>query len=145
MGYRTAIGIKDGVNVVFYTPTPFVPGETRFLLNGQLLPTDYISEVNPATGEIHWLDAQPPRSMDDLLLYYVDALESSRVRIVYECPIHGVIRDGYAISGKLTEDLAITGDITLAEVISSQIVQDEITGSISEHHVSGRISCVIGG
>lgn len=37
---RDLIGVVDGVNTIFKTPVPYVPGSVRVFLNGQLKRSD---------------------------------------------------------------------------------------------------------
>lgn len=38
--FRNLTGLVDGVNTVFQTPVPYVPGSVRVFLNGQLKRSD---------------------------------------------------------------------------------------------------------
>ena len=110
--YRTAIGAIDGTNRQFFAPTPYSPGETRFILNGQMLGEDCITEIDALTGEVRWEDAQPPRAGDDLLLYYIDRGGDSETVTQCILPLHGrVIRDR-PLQGTLGALQGLTGEVT---------------------------------
>lgn len=74
--FEVAIGVSDGVNLLFYTPTPYLPGSVAVFLNGQLKRADFTdgwTEANPVTGEVALLIAPlggvPP---DVVQIFYLD-------------------------------------------------------------------------
>jgi len=73
----TAGGAIDGVNVKFYTPVPYVPGSTAYILNGRTrraeLDDGYL-ETNPGTGEITVSEA--PLSGDVVQIFFTDTAPS---------------------------------------------------------------------
>lgn len=121
-----AVGVIDGVNPTFYTPTvPYLAGSVRYYLNGQLQTDDCVIEVNPQSGEVR-VDGNgqiPPRVGDVVQLFYIDEGASSgtesyglgicriRGRIVVE-PIRGKIGDAETISGRLAPADVVQGRLS---------------------------------
>ena len=140
--YQTALGAIDGVNTTYITPTPYVPGYSRFILNGQLLAADCIDEVDANTGEVRWLDAQPPREGDTLLIYYVDqadqvALEDLEVVI---CPLQGVLQGEQALGGALDTQSDLHGTLAPAQALGGALdIDGLLTGSLEEITLVGRL------
>jgi hypothetical protein len=76
---RLAIGPIDGTNVVFYTPVPYVPSSTAYIINGRTYsslaprgsfnPYGYF-ESNPDVGQIT-LDF-PPQPGDVVQILFSD-------------------------------------------------------------------------
>lgn len=65
-------GVIDGVNTLFITSEPYVPGQLYVFLNGLLQRRDYDDgwiETNPATGAVTLKEA--PQTTDVLQIYYI--------------------------------------------------------------------------
>jgi len=135
--YRTAIGVVDGVNRTFFTPTPYFPGETRFLLNGQLLDASCITEVDPATGEVRWEDVQPPRVGDDLLLYYIDADEAQRDTVVeVVLPLHGILQRDQSLHAQLCRERLLQGVVVSAALLAGEVQRErKVSGVVQRDGV----------
>ena len=140
--YRRAIGATDGVNRTFFTPTPYEPGETRFLLKGQMLSADCITEVNPATGEVRWEDAQPPRVGDDVLLYYFEAGASTVPPVELILPIKGVLVRCEELRGALQSERSVTGVLTRCGGLKGSVRRSQgLTGRIRRtRRLTGRLT-----
>lgn len=69
-----AIGVVDGVNTLYKTSRPYVPGSLTAYLNGLLQertsPTGWV-ETNPTTGDVTLSFA--PQELDDIQFGYLDA------------------------------------------------------------------------
>jgi len=73
----TAGGAIDGVNVKFYTPVPYVPGSTAYILNGRIHRPDFDDgyvESNPGVGEITVNEA--PLDGDVVQIFFTDTAPS---------------------------------------------------------------------
>ena len=73
----TAGGAIDGVNVKFYTPVPYVPGSTTYILNGRTRRADLddgYTESSPGTGEITVSEAPLPG--DVVQIFFTDTAPS---------------------------------------------------------------------
>lgn len=121
--FEVALGIVDGVNVVFFTPTfPYVPGSVAVFFNGQLKRADFADgwvESNPVTGEVTLLIAPLPAAYgnpDDVIqIFYLD--NSVPAAVVPETEItrlHGVVLDTVdVVSAHLVEVQPLRGSITV--------------------------------
>lgn len=92
-----AIGVIDGANTSYQTPTPYKPTTLRVLLNGQLLQLDCHQEDDPTTGAWTWLDPQPPRPGDSVYVLYDAAGDAPDYIAV--CPLVGTVRPVYTLAG----------------------------------------------
>jgi len=75
--FEVALGVSDGVNLVFFTPTaPYLPGSVAVFLNGQLKRADFTDgwvETNPVTGEVDLLIAPLGGAPPDVVqIFYLD-------------------------------------------------------------------------
>lgn len=97
--FEVALGVSDGVNLVFFTPTaPYLPGSVAVFLNGQLKRADFMDgwvETNPVTGEVDLLIAPLGGAPPDVVqIFYLD--DSVPVAGVPEAEItrlHGTVLD----------------------------------------------------
>ena len=64
---RAAIGVKNGVNQVFKTPTPYLPGEIIVIRNGQKLPPECITEIDWVTVNVGFA----PESLETITLHFI--------------------------------------------------------------------------
>lgn len=107
--FEVALGVVDGVNVVFTTPTPYVGGSVAVFLNGQLKRADFMDgwvETNPSLGVVTLLMAPEPAAFgnpDDVVqVFYLDS--SSPVLPETEVtPLRGTIRATDDLEGQFVE------------------------------------------
>jgi hypothetical protein len=115
--FEVAIGVSDGVNLLFYTPTPYLPGSVAVFLNGQLKRADFMDgwvESNPVTGEVTLLIAplggMPP---DVVQIFYLDT--SVPVAVLPEAEIT-------VLQATILDDV----DVLLAKVVEVQVLRATI-------------------
>jgi hypothetical protein len=72
----------DGATTTFFTPTQFVPGTLRIVLNGQLYePDDMKWGWTENTVQQFTMDAHTPRNGDELQAFYVEADTGAQVGV----------------------------------------------------------------
>lgn len=112
------LGLIDGANTAYTTPTPYAPSTLRVLLNGQLTSFDAIVETNPSSGAFLWVDPQPPRNGDKLIAFYLDVL-SGGIEIVEVCPLVGVLDVEDALEGGLGELDSVVGAVEAEQTLTA--------------------------
>jgi len=129
------VGVIDGVNVTFFTPTaPYGAGSVRYYLNGQLLPDDCLIEVDRNSGEVR-VDGNgqiPPRPGDVVQFFYIDessATPADAGRTV--CPVRGVLEEETAFVGVL-EDRPIQGEVVTSTQVSGELVSLDLRGRVED-------------
>lgn len=120
--FEVALGVSDGVNLVFFTPTaPYLPGSVAVFLNGQLKRADFMdgwAETNPVTGEVTLLIAPLPAAFgnppDVVQIFYLDTATPPAVTPDTEITVlHAVVLDTVdVLSGHLVEVQRICGVVT---------------------------------
>jgi len=139
MGFQRvepAIGVVDGANTTFYTPTaPYGAGTVRYFLNGQLLPKDCLTEIDPNTGEVEVDDSPPPRVGDTVELLYLDESGGAAPQVVVGvCQLEVFLED-------VTEE-EITGHLEVVDVAGELSTSDAISGEVTEVQIVGEVSLV---
>jgi hypothetical protein len=104
-----ALGLINGANTAFTTPTPYSPGSLRVIHNGQLLEIDCAEEVSPSAGTWTWLDPQPPRPGDTVTVLYDDV--GGAPAYIPVCPLVGVIRPTHLLRGVLVPTMQLVGSV----------------------------------
>jgi len=138
MGYpriEEGVGVIDGVNVTFYTPTaPYGIGSVRYYLNGQLQTEDNVVEVDPASGEVR-VDGNgqvPPRPGDVVQFFYDDESSVSPEdagRTV--CRVRGVLVSTTDFEGRI-EDRPIRGEVSSSVQVVSELVPLGLRGRVED-------------
>lgn len=120
--FEVAIGVVDGANLIFYTPTPYLLGSAAVFLNGQLKRADFADgwvESNPSLGEVTLLQPPQPAAFgnpDDVVqVFYLDP--TSPVAEVPDTEItvlHAVVLDTVdALVANLSEVQPIRATVTV--------------------------------
>jgi hypothetical protein len=142
-----ATGTIDGANVLYSTPSAYGAGTLRVLLNGQLLPPDCLTELDPSAGTWRWEDAQPPRAGDTVANIYTDGsgvgagdsgeavfIRALKGRLRPLVSMQGVLRPLVQVKGAMRAQIRLSGAIK--PVVG-------ITGSITPiKRLRGRMRCI---
>lgn len=135
--FEVALGVVDGVNVLFTTPTPYVAGSVAVFLNGQLKRADFMDgwvETSPSLGQVTLSMPPEPAAFgnpDDVVqIFYLDT--SDVLPETEVTPLRGSIQVMSDLTGELVEVdvlgglLEFEGDGLLGEVAGLE----EIGGNI---------------
>lgn len=135
-------GTVDGVNKVFYTPTPYTAGTVAIFINGQLKRPGYDDgwvETDPATGAVTLREAPqpcPPDHDEVIQAFYIDTVPDGAALdltgIIEEIEdltgtlagtpqLTGIVDDAEDVVGSLTGDGALSGQIDGIQEIIGQL------------------------
>jgi len=143
-GYPTieeAVGVIDGVNVTFYTPTvPYTADSVRVYINGQLEDDVYLTEIDRNTGEVEL--EFPPIPGDIVQLFYLDESGGpvcpERGRVY--CPVVGTVSEVESLVGLIDDTQIVTGTLEEGPEITGELEPVDVTGVVSEvTEIRGRI------
>lgn len=138
-----AQGTIDGVNTIFATGTPYVPGSTAYILNGRIhnqktldSPFGYV-ELDPDLGTIQV--ANPPLLNDVVQIFFWDRIvtppppiqQLTGTVVAGATPIQGVVAE--AMPTRLT---GVVGPRTLQGVIRPER-PEQIVGEVSTGQIRG--------
>ena len=138
-----AVGVIDGVNVTFYTPTvPYLSGSVRYYLNGQLQTDDCVIEVNPQSGEVR-VDGNgqiPPRVGDVVHLFYIDdGADTGTSLSLGVCRLRGKITTE-TLYGKIGEADVLSGRLALTDVVRGTVKPVRVLATLREYQpIRGKI------
>lgn len=108
--FETAIGVVDGINTIFFTSLPYLPGTTAVFLNGLLLEPTLVDgwlEIAPGLGQFQM--KEPPRTTDVVRVYYLDQMDIIVVQEV--CEITGILEEEEPMLGVLEEEESVEGAV----------------------------------
>lgn len=141
--FTVAVGAIDGVNVFFFTPTPYTPGTLAVFLNGVLLRKDYDNgwiDINPVTGAFETKEA--PRTADTLQVFYLDTSSSTATStevtkitasIKSKDEVVGAFKTISSVSASLKEKETLSAAVKEISGIQATIKDvDRITATVKE-------------
>lgn len=135
-----AVGTVDGVNLTFFTQSPYVPNTVRVFTNGVAEGPECVIEINPSTGEV-LLDPEILPKVGDTIMFLWEDAASAREDLQYlveglegtittEALLEGYIEEEQDLHGELstvTIEGAISDELSLHSDIASEIL---IVGTI---------------
>jgi hypothetical protein len=135
--FENALGVVDGINLTFYTPTfPYRSNSLVVFFNGQLKRADLLDgwvETNNFTGRFDLYIA--PLDTDVLQVFYID--ESAPLTTSVEVtPMRGTLREVFSVKGLLADKDAFFGVVASPTLLQGEISENVYYVGITRERTS---------
>jgi hypothetical protein len=132
--FEVALGVVDGLNVVFSVSSAYQPLTVAVFLNGQLKRRDFAdgwTETNPTAGIVTLAEAPIPG--DVVQIFFIDGVPSSVPNPEEVTGIQGVVFEKEAVLGSLSSVAELIGITeSVGELDGSVRATDALTATLEE-------------